>query len=199
MAPAVQFPLRKFPFFVPRGAPGLKPPCKRHRLRPRREGRWHTVPARVSAPHRGARLRFASFISRSCFMGLSASFLYPLWPGVSSDCARASTKMISFISTNATGQTCSMTIAPQQPMGVERQRSHLLASHEQTWTPRRQTWTCAWLIENQHQSISYCNINSLAIFSSRSWNAGYFPSKSLFLAIAPMFSVQPTRLPCNSP
>ena len=57
MASAVQFPLRKFPFLRPRGAPGLNPPCKRHRLRPRMAGRWHAVPARVSAPHRGARLQ----------------------------------------------------------------------------------------------------------------------------------------------
>ena len=39
----VQFPLRKLPFSVPRGAPGLKPPCKRHRLRP-----WM---ADVGTPH----------------------------------------------------------------------------------------------------------------------------------------------------
>jgi hypothetical protein len=31
----------KLPFFCPRGAPGLRPPCRRHRLRPRIAGRWH--------------------------------------------------------------------------------------------------------------------------------------------------------------
>jgi hypothetical protein len=45
----------KFPFLAPRGAPGLNPPCKRHRLRPRIARRWHGVPARVLAPHFGAR------------------------------------------------------------------------------------------------------------------------------------------------
>ncbi len=77
IASAVQFPLRKFPFFVPRGAPGLNPPCKRHRLRPRMAGRWHAVPARVSAPQRGARLRFSSRVSTSWSMGLSANFCRP--------------------------------------------------------------------------------------------------------------------------
>ena len=79
-ASAVQFPLRKLPFFVPRGAPGLKPPCKRHRLRPRRAGRWHAVPARVSAPHRGARLRFSRRLSISWSMGLSTKIFMPLLP-----------------------------------------------------------------------------------------------------------------------
>jgi hypothetical protein len=48
---AVQFPLRKLPSFIPRGAPGLSPPCKRHCLRQCIAGRWHAVPARVRAPH----------------------------------------------------------------------------------------------------------------------------------------------------
>ena len=72
----VQSPFRKFPFFWPRGAPGLDPPCKRHRLRPRKAGRWHGVPARVFAPHRGARLRFASRLS-ILVHGLVRDFLLP--------------------------------------------------------------------------------------------------------------------------
>src|SRR2546429_573634 len=35
IASSVQSPVLKFPFFSPRGAPGLNPPCSRHRLRPR--------------------------------------------------------------------------------------------------------------------------------------------------------------------
>jgi hypothetical protein len=38
---ASQSPFLKFPFLAPRGAPGLNPPCKRHRLRPRIARRWH--------------------------------------------------------------------------------------------------------------------------------------------------------------
>jgi hypothetical protein len=57
---AIQSPFLKSPFLGPRGAPGLKPPCKRQRLRPRRAGHWHERPARVFAPHREARWRFAS-------------------------------------------------------------------------------------------------------------------------------------------
>ena len=43
IASVVQSPVRKLPFFAPRGAPGLiiRPPCRRHRLRPRRAGRSH--------------------------------------------------------------------------------------------------------------------------------------------------------------
>jgi hypothetical protein len=40
--------------------------------------RWHAVPARVSAPHRGARLRFLRRLSTPWSMGLSAFFLPPL-------------------------------------------------------------------------------------------------------------------------
>ena len=58
IASAVQSPVLKFPFFGPRGAPGLNPPCRRHRLRPRVAGRWHGVPPRVRAPQRGACLTF---------------------------------------------------------------------------------------------------------------------------------------------
>jgi hypothetical protein len=58
IASSVQSPVLKFPFFSPRGAPGLNPPCSRHRLRPRMAGRWHGVPPRVLAPHRGACRRF---------------------------------------------------------------------------------------------------------------------------------------------
>jgi hypothetical protein len=47
IASVVQSPVRKLPFFAPRGAPGLRPPCRRHRLRPRRAGRWHGVPPRL--------------------------------------------------------------------------------------------------------------------------------------------------------
>src|SRR4029077_10465709 len=54
IASIVQFPVLKLPFFGPRGAPGLRPPCRRHRLRPRIAGRWHGVPVGVLAPHRGA-------------------------------------------------------------------------------------------------------------------------------------------------
>ena len=82
IASAVQFPLRKFPFFVPRGAPGLSPPCKRHRLRPRMAGRWHAAPARVSAPHRGACLRLLRRLSRSWSMGLSVTIFMPLLRGM---------------------------------------------------------------------------------------------------------------------
>ena len=64
------------PFLKPRGAPGL-PPCKRHRRRPRMAGRWHAVPARVRAPHRGARLRFLRSISSCWSMGLSANCRCP--------------------------------------------------------------------------------------------------------------------------
>jgi hypothetical protein len=78
IASAVQFPLRKLPFFIPRGAPGLSPPCKRHRLRPWMAGLWHAAPARVLAPHRGACLKFLSRFSKSGSMGLSARFLCPL-------------------------------------------------------------------------------------------------------------------------
>ena len=87
IASAVQFPLQKFPFLRPRGAPGLSPPCSRHRVRPRRAGRWHGVPARVSAPQRGACLKFASRISTSWSMGLSAFFYRPR-PGASCRAAR---------------------------------------------------------------------------------------------------------------
>jgi hypothetical protein len=73
----VQFPVRKLPFFVPRGAPGLKPPCKRHRWRPRIAGRWHAAPERVSAPQRGACLRFLRRLSVSWSMGLPANFCCP--------------------------------------------------------------------------------------------------------------------------
>lgn len=58
IASTVQLPSRKLPFSVPRGAPGLRPPCKRHRVRPRIAGLWHAPPARVRAPHRAARLTF---------------------------------------------------------------------------------------------------------------------------------------------
>ena len=78
IASAVQLPLQKLPFLVPFGAPGLSPPCKRHRLRPRMAGRWHALPARVSAPHRGARFRFARRLSISWSMGLFAKILLPL-------------------------------------------------------------------------------------------------------------------------
>src|ERR1700738_3127140 len=47
IASIVQFPVLKLPFFGPRGAPGLRPPCRRHRLRPRIAGRWHGVPVGV--------------------------------------------------------------------------------------------------------------------------------------------------------
>jgi hypothetical protein len=46
MASAVQLPVLKFPFLKPRGAPGLNPPRKRHRLRLRIAGHWQGVPAR---------------------------------------------------------------------------------------------------------------------------------------------------------
>jgi hypothetical protein len=78
IASVVQYPLRKLPFSVPRGAPGLSPPCKRHRRRPRRAGHWQAVPARVHAPHRGARLKFSSRFPTSWFMGLSAKIFIPL-------------------------------------------------------------------------------------------------------------------------
>ena len=77
MASAVQFPFLKFPFLKPGGAPGLSPPCSLHRLRPRKAGRWHAVPARVIAPHRGAVLRFLSRVSTAWSMGLSATFCCP--------------------------------------------------------------------------------------------------------------------------
>jgi hypothetical protein len=47
------------PVAWPRGAAGLRPPCSRQRLRPRMAGRWHGVPPRVLAPHRGACLTAA--------------------------------------------------------------------------------------------------------------------------------------------
>ena len=72
---AVQSPFLKFPFLAPRGAPGLNPPCKRHRLRPRIARRWHGVPARVLAPHFGARLSLVS----SSFMGLITFLKFPFW------------------------------------------------------------------------------------------------------------------------
>ena len=76
IASAVQSPFLKFPFLAPRGAPGLNPPCRRHRLRPRMAGRWHGVPARVLAPHFGARLRSPSLVSSS-FMGLISKLTDP--------------------------------------------------------------------------------------------------------------------------
>jgi hypothetical protein len=57
IASIVQFPVLKLPFSCPRGAPGLRPPCRRHRLRPRMAGRWHGVPVGVLAPHRAWSLR----------------------------------------------------------------------------------------------------------------------------------------------
>ena len=77
IASVVQLPFLKFPFRKPRGAPGLRPPCKRHRLRPRMAGRWHAVPVRVLAPHLGACLRFLSRVSRSWSMRLPADFCCP--------------------------------------------------------------------------------------------------------------------------
>jgi hypothetical protein len=74
IASAVQSPFLKFPFLAPRGAPGLNPPCRRHRFRPRMAGRWHGVPARVLAPHFGARPRSPSLVSSS-FMGLISKFV----------------------------------------------------------------------------------------------------------------------------
>ena len=82
IASLVQFPLRKLPFSMPRGAPGLNPPCKRHRRRSRIAGHWHAVPARVRAPQRGARLRFSSRFPTSWFMGLSAKILCPYYCGL---------------------------------------------------------------------------------------------------------------------
>ena len=77
MASAVQFPVLKFPFLLPRGAPGLSPPCKRQRLRPRMAGHWHGEPARVFARQRAARLRFPSRASTLWFMGLFPNFCCP--------------------------------------------------------------------------------------------------------------------------
>jgi hypothetical protein len=77
MASAVQWPFLKFPFLEPRGAPVLNPPCKRHRLRPCIAGHSQGVPARVFAPQRAARLKFASRISALWFMRLSANFFSP--------------------------------------------------------------------------------------------------------------------------
>jgi hypothetical protein len=76
MASAVQSPLLKFAFLAPRCAPGLNPPCKRHRLRPRMAGHWQDPPARVFASHRGACRKFRSRVSR-WFMGLIKIFAYP--------------------------------------------------------------------------------------------------------------------------
>jgi hypothetical protein len=77
IASVVQSPVLKFPFLKPRGAPGLNPPCNRHRRRPRMAGRWQASPARVSAPQRGARLRFLRRTLRSWSMRLSANFCRP--------------------------------------------------------------------------------------------------------------------------
>jgi hypothetical protein len=60
---------------------GAQPTVQRHRVRPRMAGRWHVVPARVLAPHFGARLRSPSLVS-PCFMGLISKFCRP--PGVGS-------------------------------------------------------------------------------------------------------------------
>ena len=80
IASAVQLPVLKFPFLLPRGAPGLSPPWRRHRRRSRIAGHSHGEPARVLAPQRGARLRFPSRVSVSWFMGLCAIFYCPLRP-----------------------------------------------------------------------------------------------------------------------
>jgi hypothetical protein len=77
IASIVQSPVLKFPFFWPRGAPGLRPPCSRQRLRPRMAGRWHGVPPRVLAPHRGACLRFRSLASSLWSIGLISKFSPP--------------------------------------------------------------------------------------------------------------------------
>jgi hypothetical protein len=50
-ASAVHSPFLKLPFFLPLGAPGLRPPCNRHRLRPSTAGDGQG-PERVRAPHR---------------------------------------------------------------------------------------------------------------------------------------------------
>ena len=81
IASADQVPSVKFPLRAPRGAPGFKPPCKRHRLRPRMAGHLHGGPARVLASHLGARLRFPSRVLTSWSMGLFASFFAPRIPG----------------------------------------------------------------------------------------------------------------------
>lgn len=73
----VQLPSLKFPFREPAGAPGLNPPCKRQRVRPRIAGHWHGAPARVFAPHRSAPRRFRSRVSTLWSMGLISRFCYP--------------------------------------------------------------------------------------------------------------------------
>jgi hypothetical protein len=50
------------------------PPCLRHRLRPWTAGDWHGAPARVLAPHRGARRRLTSLVSMLWCMGLISKF-----------------------------------------------------------------------------------------------------------------------------
>ena len=85
IASADQVPSVKFPLRAPRGAPRLKPPCKRHRLRPRMAGHLHGGPARVLASHLGARLRFPSRVLMSWSMGLFASFFAPGSPGAGID------------------------------------------------------------------------------------------------------------------
>jgi hypothetical protein len=82
IASAVQFPCLKLPLPGPLGAPGLSPPCRRQRARRRIAGHWQGAPARVLAPQRGARRRFASRVSRLWFMGLISCFSDP-----SKDCS----------------------------------------------------------------------------------------------------------------
>src|SRR6516225_8875256 len=76
IASVVQSPFLKFPFFEPRGAPGLNPPCRRQRLRPRTAGRWHGVQARVRAPQVGASLEFIVRVP-TLFVWLYANFFDP--------------------------------------------------------------------------------------------------------------------------
>ncbi len=95
----------------PRGAPGLKPPCSRQRLRPRTADRRHGVPARVLAPQAGGCTGSQGLVS-SFFMGLISKFGRPRGLSAKGFCglggrgwmngSSAAPQLLSAISTTAT-------------------------------------------------------------------------------------------------